>query len=182
MTLKRGSCFSFPYPLPSVLQCPSWIFAAYFIALSIFAYLHYYVLSYIFAPVVLKFESWYLPTESGAVRVRPLSWPGCPYQDSAQVVICIQSMQTFSLTLSPRLLHDSPHKVEQNDGSSTLFLSQSVRFRRPPHDEGDDISRNVPEAWSFDPQGCCQESSFIMRKHLCGITGDPQNLRLTPPS
>lgn len=94
----------------------------------------YLMLSYIFALVVLKFESWYLPTESGAVRVRPLSWPGCPYQDSAQVVICIQSMQIFSLTLSPRLLHDRSHfEVEQNDSSSTLFLSKSVRFHRPPH-------------------------------------------------
>ncbi|KAG2103782.1 uncharacterized protein F5147DRAFT_705557, partial [Suillus discolor] len=35
---------------------------------------------------------------------------GCPSRGSAQITICIQSMQTFSLTLSPKLLHDSPHK------------------------------------------------------------------------
>jgi hypothetical protein len=101
-------CFSFPHPPPSVLQCPSWILAVYFRALfnfRLFTVLHAYLHSCSSGP-----ESWYLPAESRAVRVRPLSGPGRPYRDSAQVVICIQSMQTFSLTLSPKLLHDSPTK------------------------------------------------------------------------
>lgn len=97
MTLQRGSCILLFFSPPTTI-CPSMS------VLDSRSLLH----SCSSGP-----ESWYLTAESRAVRVRPLSGPGRPYRDSAQVVICIQSMQTFSLTLSPKLLHDSPTKLNR---------------------------------------------------------------------
>ncbi|KAG2092525.1 uncharacterized protein F5147DRAFT_722372 [Suillus discolor] len=48
---------------------------------------------------------------------------GCPSRGSAQIAICIQSMQTFSLTLSPKLLPDSPHKVHKFSKISPTFTN-----------------------------------------------------------